>query len=81
MFLMLIESVSDWLNVGCVEEQAMGERRQKIVGWKQFLADESGPTAVEYAVMLAFIIVACAATVTTLGQTASAKFAEANAGW
>jgi pilus assembly protein Flp/PilA len=39
-----------------------------------FLAREDGPTAVEYAVMLALIIVVCLAAITTLGQTANATF-------
>jgi len=41
---------------------------------KQFLNDESGPTAVEYAVMLALIIVVCIAAITTLGNNASSTF-------
>ena len=36
---------------------------------QRFLTSEDGPTAVEYAVMLALIIVACIAIVTTLGTT------------
>jgi pilus assembly protein Flp/PilA len=40
-----------------------------------FMKDESGPTAVEYAVMLALIIVVCIAAVITLGQNASTTFA------
>ncbi len=40
----------------------------------QFLANEDGPTAVEYAVMLALIIVVCIAAITTLGTNASATF-------
>ena len=39
-----------------------------------FLNDESGPTAVEYAVMLALIIVVCIAAITTLGTNASNTF-------
>lgn len=35
----------------------------------RFLADESGPTATEYAVMLALMIVVCLATLTTMGQS------------
>lgn len=35
---------------------------------KHFLLDESGPTAVEYAVMLALILVTCLVAITTLGQ-------------
>jgi len=34
----------------------------------EFLKREDGPTAVEYAVMLALIIVVCIAAVTTLGS-------------
>jgi pilus assembly protein Flp/PilA len=39
-----------------------------------FLKREDGPTAVEYAVMLALIIVVCIAAITTLGQRANATF-------
>ena len=35
---------------------------------------EDGPTAVEYAVMLALIIVVCLAAITTLGQNANTTF-------
>lgn len=41
----------------------------------KFLEDESGPTAVEYAVMLALIIVVCIAAVTALGTAANNTFA------
>ena len=36
-----------------------------------FVKKEVGPTAVEYAVMLALIIVVCIAAVTTIGSTAN----------
>jgi pilus assembly protein Flp/PilA len=39
-----------------------------------FLKREDGPTAVEYAVMLALIIVVCIAAITTLGSNANATF-------
>ena len=39
-----------------------------------FLKREDGPTAVEYAVMLALIIVVCIAAITTLGQRANNTF-------
>ena len=39
-----------------------------------FLKREDGPTAVEYAVMLALIIVVCIATISALGSNASATF-------
>ena len=41
---------------------------------RKFLRDESGPTAVEYAVMLALIIVVCITAVTTLGTNANNTF-------
>jgi len=40
----------------------------------RFVEAEEGPTAVEYAVMLALIIVVCLAAITTLGQNANATF-------
>jgi pilus assembly protein Flp/PilA len=39
-----------------------------------FLKREDGPTAVEYAVMLALIIVVCIGTITTLGSNSNATF-------
>jgi pilus assembly protein Flp/PilA len=39
-----------------------------------FLKREDGPTAVEYAVMLALIIVVCIAAITTLGKNANSTF-------
>ena len=41
---------------------------------KQFLKSEDGPTATEYAVMLALIIVACIGAITVLGGTVSGMF-------
>lgn len=40
----------------------------------QFLKAEDGPTAVEYAVMLALIIVVCLGSITLLGNNANATF-------
>jgi pilus assembly protein Flp/PilA len=39
-----------------------------------FLQREDGPTAVEYAVMLALIIVVCIVAITTLGTNANKTF-------
>ncbi|MCC9644511.1 Flp family type IVb pilin [Rhodopirellula sp. JC740] len=44
-----------------------------------FLKEEDGPTAVEYAVLLALIIVVCIGAVTTIGNNANDKFGEAGA--
>jgi pilus assembly protein Flp/PilA len=40
----------------------------------EFLRKEDGPTAVEYAVMLALIVVVCIAAITTLGSNANSTF-------
>ena len=39
-----------------------------------FLTNEDGPTAVEYAVMLALIIVVCITAITALGSNANNTF-------
>ncbi len=40
----------------------------------RFLKSEDGPTAVEYAVMLALIIIVCLTAITAVGTQASAQF-------
>jgi pilus assembly protein Flp/PilA len=40
----------------------------------QFVEREDGPTAVEYAVMLALIVVVCLGAITTLGNNANGTF-------
>ena len=49
--------------------------RKLVQSSVNFLHKEEGPTAVEYAVMLALIVVVCIAAITTLGQNANATFA------
>jgi pilus assembly protein Flp/PilA len=49
--------------------------RQLIRRAVDFAKREDGPTAVEYAVMLALIVVVCIAAITTLGNNANATFA------
>jgi len=39
-----------------------------------FLKSEDGPTAVEYAVMLALIIIVCIVSITTLGTNSNKTF-------
>ncbi|MGI8978941.1 MAG: Flp family type IVb pilin [Pirellulaceae bacterium] len=41
---------------------------------QRFLKSEDGPTAVEYAVMLALIVVVCLSTITTIGTRANGTF-------
>lgn len=43
-------------------------------GVKSFVRSEDGPTATEYAVMLALIIIVALAAITGLGQTVSTIF-------
>jgi pilus assembly protein Flp/PilA len=43
----------------------------------EFVRNEDGPTAVEYAVMLALIIVVCIAAVTAIGNNANTTFTAA----
>jgi pilus assembly protein Flp/PilA len=45
---------------------------------RKFLREEDGPTAVEYAVMLALILVACITIVTNLGHSVSSTFNRVN---
>jgi len=48
--------------------------RKFVAAVADFVKREDGPTAVEYAVMLALIIVVCLAAITTLGQNANSTF-------
>src|SRR5215510_10377660 len=48
--------------------------RKFAQGFVNFLKAEDGPTAVEYAVMLALIIVVCIAAISALGSNASNTF-------
>ena len=41
---------------------------------RQFLVSEDGPTAVEYAVMLALIIIVCLVAIQSIGTNASTTF-------
>ena len=42
----------------------------------EFLKEEDGPTAVEYAVMLSLIVIFCLSSISLVGQNADAKFNE-----
>ncbi len=44
----------------------------------KFLKDESGPTAVEYAVMLGMIIMTAILAISTMGQQVGALFSNAD---
>ena len=59
---------------GALKGETMRSLSRSIIS---FLEREDGPTAVEYAVMLALIIVVCITAITTLGTNASKTFANA----
>ncbi len=44
---------------------------------KQFLVSEDGPTAVEYAVVLALIVIVCLATIERVGHESMHTFEDA----
>jgi len=41
---------------------------------RRFLVSEDGPTAVEYAVMLALIVIVCLTAITSIGTKANTTF-------
>jgi len=49
----------------------MGKWRERVI---RFMRGEDGPTAVEYAVMLALIIVVCLVAITAMGTNANKTF-------
>ena len=51
------------------------KERERIMNLlKKFLASEDGPTAVEYAVMLALIVVVCIGTISAVGTKVNTSF-------
>jgi pilus assembly protein Flp/PilA len=52
-------------------EEAMINLAKKV---QRFLVSEDGPTAVEYAVMLALIVIVCLAAIQAIGTNASQAF-------
>ena len=60
-------TVTTPLDMGCQVKSIV----QKL---QNFLASEDGPTAVEYAVMLALIVIVCLTAITSVGSKASTTF-------
>lgn len=50
---------------------------QFVTSVKKFLVSEDGPTAVEYAVMLALIVIVCLTAIQAIGTNANVKFGAA----
>jgi pilus assembly protein Flp/PilA len=68
---------------GRTPDRQAAKRRSEMAQLRQFAVNfikaEDGPTAVEYAVMLALIIVVCITAVTTLGSNANKTFTSVGA--
>jgi pilus assembly protein Flp/PilA len=60
-----------------LREKSVREHIEAIIG---FMEREDGPTAVEYAVMIGIIVVACIAAIAFVGTGASSIFTGAGAG-
>jgi len=56
----------------CIRNQARENQFAQSV--RRFLDSEDGPTAVEYAVMLALIVVVCLTAISAIGTNASTTF-------
>lgn len=60
---------SAWNNTGL--EDTM---KNFVLNVKKFLKSEDGPTAVEYAVMLALIVIVCLTAISSIGANANTQF-------
>ena len=54
----------------------MNTMKSLTAACRRFLASEEGPTAVEYAIMLALIVMVCILAIQAVGTNANAKFEE-----
>lgn len=57
-----------------VEQERELKMKNLTKSVKNFLVSEDGPTAVEYAVMLALIVIVCLTAISAVGSNASARF-------
>jgi pilus assembly protein Flp/PilA len=64
--------------LGHLEGEATGKWCDKLM---RFVRAEDGPTAVEYAVMLALIITVCISAVTNLGASTNRTFSTVTTSW
>jgi pilus assembly protein Flp/PilA len=67
----MAEGVGPSVEVVSLQESPMQFLAQKV---RRFLVSEDGPTAVEYAVMLALIIIVCLTAIQAVGTNASTTF-------
>jgi pilus assembly protein Flp/PilA len=71
LFFNLVAPPADRSSTLILETWTMRATLKRFV---EFVKKEDGPTAVEYAVMLALIVVVCIAAITTLGSNANSTF-------
>ena len=70
-----MKTFSESLTSSCFPRTA-GRKSNLVSGLENLLWDESGPTAVEYAVMLALIIGVCIGAIGLFGSTASGSWTD-----
>ncbi len=70
------QGASRWPEQRHTEFTLGGTDMRAIQNVVEFLKREDGPTAVEYAVMLALIIVVCIAAITAIGTNANSTFSK-----
>ncbi len=70
------ELLFEWVMCATKKTKEMGPTAMKTFtnSINKFIASEDGPTAVEYAVMLALIVVVCLTAIQAVGTNANAKF-------
>jgi len=71
-----VDSVSGGVSLSRFVTAALVEEAMKNLALKvqRFLVSEDGPTAVEYAVMLALIVIVCLAAIGSIGTNAKTTF-------
>jgi pilus assembly protein Flp/PilA len=59
---------------GCGPDESEDAMKNLALKVQRFLVSEDGPTAVEYAVMLALIVIVCLTAIRSIGTNANATF-------
>ena len=62
------------LPVGAYTKQLEEDMKNLALKVQRFLTSEDGPTAVEYAVMLALIVIVCLTAIQAIGTNANTTF-------
>jgi pilus assembly protein Flp/PilA len=73
---LLVSATATWARQACRISLSQLEESMKTLALKvqRFLVSEDGPTAVEYAVMLALIVIVCLTAIQAIGTNASTTF-------